>query len=57
MSTRNKRLAERYSNEAEKLKNVIFLGRLAQYRHFNMDNVVEEALNIFISTIQKDLSP
>jgi UDP-galactopyranose mutase len=36
-----------YQSEMEKEKNVYFLGRLAQYRYYNMDAVVAEALQMF----------
>lgn len=37
----------KYKKEAEKLKNVYFIGRLAEYKYLNMDQVVERALNLF----------
>jgi UDP-galactopyranose mutase len=37
----------KYKKEAEKLKNVYFVGRLAEYRYLNMDQVVDEALKLF----------
>lgn len=37
---------QKYRKEAEKLKNVFFLGRLAEYMYLNMDQVVEKALNL-----------
>jgi len=37
----------RYKKEAEKLKNVYFVGRLAEYRYLNMDQVVDQALELF----------
>jgi UDP-galactopyranose mutase len=37
-----------YEEEANKLNNVFFIGRLANYKYYNMDKVVEEALNLFI---------
>lgn len=36
-----------YQKEMEREKNVIFLGRLAEYRYYNMDAVVRRALDIF----------
>lgn len=36
-----------YAREARRLKNVIFLGRLADYRYYNMDEAVERALEVF----------
>ncbi len=40
-------LYDKYRKEAEKLKDVRFVGRLATYRYFNMDQVVASALNEF----------
>ena len=37
----------KYRKEANKLKNVYFIGRLAQYQYLNMDEVVKESLNLF----------
>ncbi len=42
---------EKYKNETRKLENVIFLGRLAEYKYYNMDQVVEKALEIFETKI------
>lgn len=36
-----------YQEEMDKESKVIFIGRLAEYRYYNMDAVVERALNIF----------
>lgn len=38
---------QRYKKEADKLKSAYFVGRLAQYRYLNMDQVVYEALKLF----------
>lgn len=43
----NLKLLEKYKKLVKKEKNVYFIGRLAQYKYFNMDKVVEEALNLF----------
>lgn len=40
---------QKYKTEADRLKSVFFLGRLAQYRYLNMDQVVDGALNLFNS--------
>ncbi len=37
----------KYLREAEKEKNTYFVGRLAEYRYLNMDQVVAEALMLF----------
>ncbi|MCL2116647.1 MAG: UDP-galactopyranose mutase [Methanobrevibacter sp.] len=38
---------QEYKKDMEKEKNVIFLGRLAQYKYYNMDLVVKKALESF----------
>ncbi|HNW25858.1 MAG TPA: UDP-galactopyranose mutase [Candidatus Gastranaerophilaceae bacterium] len=43
----NQALYEKYLQEAKKLKNVYFLGRLGDYKYYNMDLTVERALNLF----------
>ena len=43
----NKELYLKYKKEADKLKDVIFIGRLAQYEYLDMDECVGEALNKF----------
>lgn len=43
--TNNNILFEKYNKLAIEEKNVIFGGRLAQYRYYDMDKVIEQALN------------
>ena len=43
----NTELYNKYLKEAEKLDNVYFLGRLGDYKYYNIDNAVERALNLF----------
>ncbi|GAX60429.1 UDP-galactopyranose mutase [Candidatus Scalindua japonica] len=43
----NQKIYLRYKRAAEKLNNVYFIGRLAQYRYLNMDQIVKEALDLF----------
>ena len=43
----NKKIKERYQKEVNKLNNVIFAGRLANYKYYNMDQAFENALNLF----------
>lgn len=38
---------KKYKAEAEKLQSVYFIGRLAEYRYYNMDGVVHRALELF----------
>lgn len=42
----NRKIYSLYKAEAEKLENVIFIGRLAEYKYYNMDQVVANTLNI-----------
>lgn len=45
---RNNLLAEQYKQLAAQEKDVIFGGRLADYKYYDMDDVVENALNIVL---------
>jgi UDP-galactopyranose mutase len=49
----NHDLYEKYRLEAEKLKNVFFIGRLAQYKYLNMDEVVANALELFHTRLNR----
>lgn len=41
-----------YKRECDKLENVIFVGRLAEYKYYNMDAVIYTAMNIFDKQIK-----
>ena len=41
---KNRKIYKKYKNESEKLTSVIFLGRLAEYQYYNMDQVVANTL-------------
>jgi UDP-galactopyranose mutase len=43
----NHKLYGKYKAEADKLENVFFCGRLADYKYYNMDQVVARALMIY----------
>ncbi|GAB6888636.1 UDP-galactopyranose mutase [Desulfothermus okinawensis JCM 13304] len=43
----NRELYNKYKELAEKFENLILVGRLAEYRYFDMDDVVKRALEIF----------
>lgn len=43
----NQEFYHKYADEAEKLMNVHFVGRLGEYRYLNMDQTVESALKLF----------
>ena len=42
-----KNLAQKYRELANKETKVVFLGRLAEYKYYDMDDVVRKALNVF----------
>ena len=52
---RNLDLYEKYKKKAEKEENnnVYFLGRLANYKYFNMDDAIFNSLNFFEDKIRK----
>jgi UDP-galactopyranose mutase len=43
----NSRIKQRYLNECSKMKNIIFVGRLGEYKYYAMDEIVEHCLKIF----------
>ncbi|MEI9919273.1 MAG: UDP-galactopyranose mutase [Bacteroidota bacterium] len=51
-TSRNQEIFNRYKQAASQLTNVRFCGRLADYRYYNMDQVVARALSIFSKEIQ-----
>jgi UDP-galactopyranose mutase len=46
---KNQRIFDKYKKEAEALTDVYFVGRLANYKYFNMDQAFKNALDIFHS--------
>lgn len=44
---KNRGIYERYKKEAEQLKDIYFVGRLANYKYFNMDQAFKNALDLF----------
>jgi UDP-galactopyranose mutase len=51
----HQKLYAKYKAEADKLKNVYFIGRLAEYRYYNMDIVVDRVQKL-IASIANGLS-
>jgi len=45
---------EKYRQLAERENNVVFLGRLASYKYYNMDQAIMSALNCFDETVSGD---
>ena len=46
---KNNQLAEKYRNLSKKEKNVIFGGRLGEYKYYDMDDVIKNALDLEIN--------
>ena len=46
-NARNQELLALYQKESASLPNVTFLGRLAEYRYYDMDDVVEKVMSMF----------
>lgn len=46
---RNQEIYAKYKTEADKLTDVYFVGRLANYKYFNMDQAFKNALDLFQS--------
>ena len=44
---KNQQIYERYKTEADKLVDIHFVGRLANYKYFNMDQAFKNALDLF----------
>jgi UDP-galactopyranose mutase len=45
--TTNNSLADKYRAEAAQLQNVIFGGRLAEYKYYDMAPIIEKSINLF----------
>jgi len=53
---RNQEIYSRYKEEADKLIDVHFVGRLANYKYFNMDQAFKNALDLF-NELEKSKKP
>ncbi len=51
-NNKNKELYEKYRNLAMMENNVYFIGRLANYKYFNMDAAIRNALDVFETTFE-----
>jgi UDP-galactopyranose mutase len=56
-NSRNQQIYDRYKKEAERLTDVYFVGRLANYKYFNMDQAFKNALDLFDELQKKELIP
>jgi len=48
----NQALYEKYLSEAKKLDNVYFFGRLGDYRYYDMDDAIAQAISLFEEVIK-----
>ena len=46
-NARNQAIYEKYKAEADQLTDIYFVGRLANYKYFNMDQAFKNALDLF----------
>jgi UDP-galactopyranose mutase len=54
-NARNQRIYERYKKKAETLTDVYFVGRLANYKYFNMDQAFKNSLDLFEDLEKQEL--
>jgi UDP-galactopyranose mutase len=55
----NQKIYEKYKKEADKLTDIYFVGRLANYKYFNMDQAFKTTLDLFnqLESEQKEINP
>ncbi|WP_027377907.1 UDP-galactopyranose mutase [Kaistella palustris] len=51
---KNQEIYAKYKAEADKLTDVYFVGRLANYKYFNMDQAFRNALDLFLQLERRD---
>lgn len=47
LTKKNRDIYRKYKSQVDKLENIHFIGRLAEYRYINMDEAFHNALNLF----------
>jgi UDP-galactopyranose mutase len=52
LTKENQELYNKYKEEADKFENLVLVGRLAEYRYYDMDDVVKRALEVFEERIK-----
>jgi len=53
ISSQNRELYEKYLLESKKINNLYFLGRLGDYKYYNMDSAIERAINLYEEIYEK----
>lgn len=51
LTNKNKEIYKKYAVMAKKETDALFVGRLAEYKYYNMDQIVEKALDVFHTVI------
>ncbi|GAH69855.1 unnamed protein product, partial [marine sediment metagenome] len=46
-TSENEELYQKYKSKADKLNNIYLIGRLAQYKYLNTDQVIDKSLKLF----------
>lgn len=46
-NSQNHEIYDKYKADADRLKDVYFVGRLVEYKYYNMDEVVKKAFDLF----------
>ena len=49
---KNRELYNKYKEEVQKLENIVLVGRLAEYKYYDMDDIVKRALEVFEEKIK-----
>lgn len=52
LNDKNKQLYQKYQKLATQEQNILFVGRLANFKYFNMDEAIKNSLDIFQNMIQ-----
>ena len=47
INVKNRKIYDRYLKDLEKVDNLYLLGRLANYKYYNMDKVINDALILY----------
>ena len=48
-----KKIYNKYNDDGKNLDNTIFIGRLADYKYYNMDDIIAKALHVFKNKIRE----
>ena len=57
LNTKNKKMYKLYKDEAKKVKNIYFLGRLGDFKNYTIDESIKRALEVFNSIKYENAEP